>query len=708
MIFIFFIGFFKYKERFMKKLSLIALILLVSAGYIIAQTLAPTDPTTRNVVLEEYTGIHCTYCPDGHKRAQALADEFPGKVVLINVHAGSYANPSAGEPDFRTAYGEAFVANSYSGLTGFPAGTINRQVFPGVPNPNPVAPYYAQKAGGIALSRGGWRQAAVDSIFNGTISPVNIGAKSEWDEAKRELKVTVELYYTSDIPGGAKLNVALLESHVWGPQVGATDPKNYEHNHILRDLLTGQWGETLSNTNTGQTFNKVFTYNVNSAWDIDNCDIAVFVTKSNNYTSLTGIDFPVKMPIASITNVGEGFGVKDPSSPINSEFELTNISDKSLTFVASVKKSDLTPSDWTAELTSPTEFTVNPKEKSTIQVKFTMGSTKGAGDAIVEVVEKDNPASIVYTAKYTAVSNNINYLEVNDNNSNISEISKARNEAVSLQSSVFSQISDQLPNLKVVVWNTSAKGDLTSAEGDVINNLIAQNTGVLIMGSVALPTLAMAYSSHSLFFNLGVKSSSSEYITATSVVIKGVSGDPISDGYMFAATNTNNGYYLYTLSTVNSKPTTIFTAPDNSDKILGVRTQSGDVKSVVFSFNINVVQNIVDREALVKKALDWMEGTTGAEELDNMLSNTSIEMNVGPNPISGTAIVSYKLNGLFPQHIKMYVIDPLGNKVANLLDGEVATGQHTLNLETAGLSCGTYYIVADIGGKLTKETIVIQ
>jgi hypothetical protein len=56
-----------------------------------AQTIVSTEPMNRNVVLEEFTGIHCQYCPDGHRIAQGIADANPGRVTLINVHQGSFA-----------------------------------------------------------------------------------------------------------------------------------------------------------------------------------------------------------------------------------------------------------------------------------------------------------------------------------------------------------------------------------------------------------------------------------------------------------------------------------------------------------------------------------------------------------------------------------------------------------------------------------------
>ncbi len=49
-----------------------------------AQTFVSTTAENKNVVLEEFTGIYCTYCPDGHVVAQGIQDANPNDVVLIN------------------------------------------------------------------------------------------------------------------------------------------------------------------------------------------------------------------------------------------------------------------------------------------------------------------------------------------------------------------------------------------------------------------------------------------------------------------------------------------------------------------------------------------------------------------------------------------------------------------------------------------------
>jgi len=133
----------------MKKLLLS--IIMISGVCLIAnaQTFVSTTAEMKNAVLEEFTGIYCTYCPDGHKRAQQLADDNPGDVVLINIHVGGYAAPSGSDPDFRTPFGTAIKDQAL--LTGYPSGTINRHNF---------SSQGWDDNGGTAMSRSYWDDGA--------------------------------------------------------------------------------------------------------------------------------------------------------------------------------------------------------------------------------------------------------------------------------------------------------------------------------------------------------------------------------------------------------------------------------------------------------------------------------------------------------------------------------------------------------------------
>jgi len=285
---------------------LFAVILFLLQGYVYAQTIVSTTVGPRNAVLEEFTGINCPNCPDGHVRAEALAAAHPGRVVLINVHTGSFANPSAGQPDFRTPYGPALDA--FAGVAAYPSGTMNRVVWPGAYN---VPPYYPQNPpNNLAIRRPGWWEPSYPGqgcgeyiILNGGNSPVNIGCATTWNETTRELSILVELYYTADDSViDNKLNVVFTENNVIGYQSGGS--ANYNHKHILREMITGQWGELVNPTSAGTFISRNYVYTVPAGYNVDNCDISVFVTRDNNKHTHTGIVIPAKN--------GSTVGLEDP------------------------------------------------------------------------------------------------------------------------------------------------------------------------------------------------------------------------------------------------------------------------------------------------------------------------------------------------------------------------------------------------------------
>lgn len=645
----------------------------------IAADLASRDPQPRNVVLEEYTGIHCVYCPDGHKRARELKEANPGRVVLINVHAGGYAVPSAGEPDFRTPYGEALVSNAK--VAGIPAGSINRMVFPGVANQTPYTP---QTAGGTALSRGGWNIAAHDSVLNGSISPVNIGAATKWTKATRELSIDVELYFTSTIKAGGKLNVGLIESHIWGPQTGGDDPAHYEHNFMLRTLLTGQWGELVVDASEGTSFTKNYKYTVPENINIENCDIVVFVTSNTNQYIYTGITQPAITPNISISATGNLIDAMKSNQAFVKTFTLTNTSDKELEYSYSVDKSERTPDDWSAKLVGTgNTIKLGVGEKLDVDVSLTPGATLGIGDAVLSVMELNNPDALVYKKSITVVSADAKYLEVNAGGTMENVIKDGgRPSTISLALNDYSALSSKLSPM-VAVWNFGPKGGLTSPQATMIDDMITKKgIGVLINGSVPLPMLSFEAPSHSLFSTLGISWKTGDDIQLNSFNLEGEAGDPVADGFKATCTPANNGYFLQPMSITNSNTTKSMIKCTDQDKTVSVRVENNLARAVYLSFNLDIINNTNDKINLIKKAIDWIEGGSSdvLEEMTDIIS-------LYPNPVVESMRVK-GLNGMAK------ISDVYGRAIWN---GEVVDGSE-INL--SGLSSGVYML--NINNKVYK------
>ena len=233
----------------MKNLLTIALALVTTFAF--AQTFVSTTPENKNVVLEEFTGIYCGFCPDGHVIGQGLHDANPNDVFLINIHTGGYSNPNGpNDPDFNTIYGAAI--GTASGLAGYPAGTVNRATFSGIsPQGSP---------GTTALSRGDW--GAASAIVLGQPSYVNLGAQASYDMSTGILTVNTETYYTSATTNVNNLHVAVVENNVPGPQSGAQNynpgaiisgpwSPTYNHQHMLRHLMDGALGLEYAVTTAG-------------------------------------------------------------------------------------------------------------------------------------------------------------------------------------------------------------------------------------------------------------------------------------------------------------------------------------------------------------------------------------------------------------------------------------------------------------------------
>src|SRR5690554_1816459 len=259
----------------LKKLPLtLAAAVVAFASY--GQTLVPTTPQNKSVVLEEFTGIYCTYCPDGHARAQAIQDANPDRVSLINIHEGGFSVPSGNAPDFRTNFGTAIVAQSYSGSGfGYPAGTVNRHVFPG---------RSMASGGGTAMGRGEWAVSATEILA--MPSNVNMGVEATLDIQTRVLTIYVEAYYTGNSAASTNLlNVALLQNNTKGPQTGDGAGNNYNHMHRLVHLITGQWGEVINSTTAGTFVDRTFTYTIPADYNgvpaiLDDMEVVAFITET--------------------------------------------------------------------------------------------------------------------------------------------------------------------------------------------------------------------------------------------------------------------------------------------------------------------------------------------------------------------------------------------------------------------------------------------
>jgi hypothetical protein len=280
----------------MKKKLLLLLFFVAFSSY--SQTIVSTTPQNKKVILEEFTGINCQFCPAGHTIANAIKNANPADVFLINIHVGGFSTPAAGQPDFRTSFGTA-IANQ-SGLTGYPAGTVNRTAFAGLSQNGST---------GTAMGRNNWTNASNQT--RNQSSYVNVATTASINVNTRLLTVFVEAYYTGNSPVSSnRLNVALLQNNTLGPQSSGGLGDNYPHQHRLVHMVTGQWGDTYTTTTAGTLVTRTYTYTIPSAYnnipaELGDFEIVAFVAEGQQkiisgngtvptYTGLIANDAKIK------------------------------------------------------------------------------------------------------------------------------------------------------------------------------------------------------------------------------------------------------------------------------------------------------------------------------------------------------------------------------------------------------------------------------
>lgn len=321
----------------MKK-HILGIIAASSALSAFAQLPVNTAPENKKIVLEEFTGIYCGYCPDGHSIANGIYNSDPDNVVLINIHSGGYANVSTGEPDLKTAVGTAIDGMGGMGISGYPAGDVNRKVFSGT-----------TMSGG----RGNWTGWA--NTIKTQPAYCNVAMEGRLDVMTRVLTATVQVYYTSASPVATNsLNIFLLEDGVNGPQHNYGNPYynlanynpdgSYNHNHVLRKALTPNFGMTIPQTSSGTTFTTVVSYTVPMTYgangktnpcNLGNLKLAAFVTETSVNT-INANHGPIKLTGFESTVDAGIFSVKPDNSvcgaaTMNASFKFTNFGSDTIT-----------------------------------------------------------------------------------------------------------------------------------------------------------------------------------------------------------------------------------------------------------------------------------------------------------------------------------------------------------------------------------------
>lgn len=142
-----------------------------------------TEEQPRGVLLEEFTGINCGYCPQGHAIAEKLATACD-RVYVVAVHGGMFATPAPDEPDFRTDEGSQLISEFEIERNGYPSGMVNRHDFYG--------------SGSPVCSRSSWK--LFTKAATAEAAPVNLYASASFDGQYSSTSATATTATGGEVP----------------------------------------------------------------------------------------------------------------------------------------------------------------------------------------------------------------------------------------------------------------------------------------------------------------------------------------------------------------------------------------------------------------------------------------------------------------------------------------------------------------------------
>jgi len=216
----------------------------------------------KNVLVEDFTGHKCGNCPKAHEELSSLQNTYGARVVPMAIHFGYYAETDSDYPtDFTTPVGDA-IGNKF-GVTSTPVGMVNR----------------VGDEGNKLLEFSSW-DATISNLMTQT-PKVGIAIAAQIKAGKIESQVFVKAFEQCDTL--LKLQIFVLENHIIDKQVyydhDPEDIEDYDHEHILRASLNGDWGEDLTAVPfvKDQMIKKRYSYSLNSKWNSNNLVLVAVV-----------------------------------------------------------------------------------------------------------------------------------------------------------------------------------------------------------------------------------------------------------------------------------------------------------------------------------------------------------------------------------------------------------------------------------------------
>jgi len=228
-------------------------------------------PQEKKVLIEDFTGVRCNNCPDATDQAEAIKADNPDRIIILAIHCNdAFSEPyPESKEDYKTEKGTQLY--DLFGQPSQPAGAIDRSNF--------------DNQDDVILSYPEWPNFA-DQRLN-IQTPVNLELNSELEG--NEVSVLAKTRFLSNLAGNFYLTIAVTEDKIQDVQLmpSGEKKKDYEHNHILRKIITPFDGTLLYEApEANRVVEKEFKAQLEDDWVKDSMNVVGFVHSKLDSTTV--------------------------------------------------------------------------------------------------------------------------------------------------------------------------------------------------------------------------------------------------------------------------------------------------------------------------------------------------------------------------------------------------------------------------------------
>ncbi len=421
--------------------AFVALALCSVAGFM-PGTVGTSHAQNRHIMLEEFTGSWCGWCPRGAYAIQQIDKKYPGQVFAVAVHNGDPMTTPSGDSLQMGIPGLA----AQSAIPGFPGSWVARTGF-GASNSWIQDPSnWVNMLPGIDTLGG---PGLVDQMVN---KPTDVAVTVDnvtFDPASHMVSCKVNAKFINAVTGEVRLNLYVTEDSVIGPSGSLYDqhcyyssasngnafPNNpwysgpavipgWPHMHVLRTAVGGAWGIAKLIPNgpaAGSSYSQSFTFKLPTAVTDPNhvhligfvhqfstSDAASNVVLDAAEATLSSTHIPVVTANFDMQPEDGNYIIANANGDTTENVTITNHANKALTLDLAIDASKL-PAGW-ATVVTPTNITIPALGSLQVAVKFTAPDQSALASAALQ-------ATPIETGKYantvpisiSALSNNTLY-----------------------------------------------------------------------------------------------------------------------------------------------------------------------------------------------------------------------------------------------------------------------------------------------------------